>query len=109
MEFWHGNRINGEFEREIPPLALEFWGSSYGDKQLRGSDWPLERSLRAFLTDPAGFNSSWTDESDTTGFGALLERVRQLRPRLTTAEVDMSAPRSFPPVASVNSGPGGIS
>ena len=62
MTFWRGNRLDAEFTREIQPLAFEFWASKYGQAQLT-AEIRLEVSLRMFLTDPAGFNSVWTDEA----------------------------------------------
>lgn len=80
MTFWRGNRLDAEFTRDIQAVAIEFWASG-GYSQ----DWPLERSLRNFLTDPEGFNASWDDE---TAFGRLLDEVRSLWPETATSAID---------------------
>ena len=83
MTFWRGNRLDAELTRDIQAVAIEFWtGGGYS------RDWPLERSLRNFLTDPEGFDASWGDEA---AFSRLLDEVRRLWPETATAKVDMSA------------------
>jgi hypothetical protein len=75
VKFYRGNRIDGEFEQDLIALADQFWPSRQGAAVLRGQ--MLDRALRDFLTDPAGFNSSWTDEA---GYEELWQLVRDRWP-----------------------------
>ncbi len=95
MKFWKGNRLDGEFDRDISDVAAQFWVSPYGGSHLRGSTWPLERSLRAFLTDQQEFNAVWEDEAE---FGRLLDLTRETWPNAVTAEIDPAEPMSLPGV-----------
>jgi hypothetical protein len=92
MKFWRGNRVDAEFDRPIDQVAVQFWNSPEGSSQLCGSTWPLERSLRAFLTDPQGFNAVWDDEDE---FGRLFERVRTAWPKAITAEINTKSAPTF--------------
>jgi hypothetical protein len=81
MTFWRGNRIDGRFEARISEVAAQFWASEQGQAFLGGgmSDQrPLDTVLRLFLTDPAGFNSVWTDEGT---YDELFDQVRATWPK----------------------------
>lgn len=79
MRFYRGNRTGGGFDADLADVAAQFWASPLGRSHVTDPDnmWPLERSLRAFLTDPAGFNSTWVDEA---GFWELHTKVRETWP-----------------------------
>lgn len=60
MTLYRGNRVDGEYQRDIPELAREFWASKQAELAHQGMR--LDRALRSFLTDPDGINSTWVSE-----------------------------------------------
>jgi hypothetical protein len=58
MKFWKNNRLDAEFDLPEAEVARLFAESEWAD-----NPWPLDRRLRAFLTDPAGpVSAVWDDE-----------------------------------------------
>lgn len=97
MKFWKGNKISGEFDWPVQAVADAFCAAmARGDWPVRLAEWPLDRTLRNWLTDPAEFDASWTDEA---GFSELHAIVRGMiyppRVRHVTAEIDMSDGPTF--------------
>jgi hypothetical protein len=80
MVFYRGNRVDGEFTAEVADVAEQFWASPQAQVLLDPEhEAPLlERVLRRWLTDPAGLNSTWTDE---VMFGQLWGEVRSTWPQ----------------------------
>jgi hypothetical protein len=83
MRFWKGNKIDGEFEADIVEVAEQFVAAVFTSPSskllLKFHNWPLDRTLRDWLTDPVGFNSTWDDHH---AYDDLIEAVRvQLRLR----------------------------
>jgi len=67
MKFWKNNRLDGEFDLPEAEVARLFAKSPWADHP-----WPLDRRLRAFLTDPGGpVSAVWEDQ-------AAYEEVRRL-------------------------------
>jgi hypothetical protein len=88
MKFWLGNQVSAEYDAGIDDLASRYWASKRGRQMLDPSiAFPLERSLRSWLASKDGLNSSWQDESEETGFGALFEKVRETWPKIRCAKV----------------------
>jgi len=74
MKFWKGNRADAEFDWPVQAVADAFCA------QYTPEDYPLERSLRYWLTSRDGFNSVWEAEEGPDSFDELFEIVRkQLR------------------------------
>jgi hypothetical protein len=77
MQFWKGNRIDGEFTAEPADVAAQFtewWQSQSGDYR---NGMLLERALRDWLTRQNGLSATWTDESPQ-GFGAIYATAHDL-------------------------------
>ena len=70
MRFWRGNRADAEFGADPAGVARQFWESP--DAELVQQGLPLDRALRKFLTDPAGFNAVWDEADYPPLFGAVL-------------------------------------
>jgi hypothetical protein len=88
MKFYLGNKANAGFDTDPGDVAALFWTSRQGRQVLDPRyTVPLERALRDWLTDPAGYNASWEDESDATGFGLLLSEARKSWPKTRIARV----------------------
>jgi hypothetical protein len=62
MKFWRNNKRDNEYEKSVADVASEFWRSRYAD--LAFDAWPLERCIRAFVTDAEDGLSSAFDEKD---------------------------------------------
>jgi hypothetical protein len=75
MKFWRCNRLDAEFEANIQEVAEEFVAAvaNNEDLKLKLDSWPLDRSLRDWLTSPGGFNSTWDDNE---AYDDLIEAVR---------------------------------
>lgn len=88
MKFWLGNQLEAEYDLDPETVAERFWASKQGRLQLNPAfALNLERSLRGYMTDTAGLNSTWQDESETTGFGAVFAKVRETWPKTRYAKV----------------------
>lgn len=85
MKFYEGNKKSGEFElpdSEVAGLfitAMKRAGNNRlyppsADQLAKLNNWPLERTLRDWLTRIDGFNASWDDEA---GFERILDGVRE--------------------------------
>lgn len=58
MKFWRDNRLDAEFELAPARVVELFHASAYWRV-----DWPLERSMRAFITDADGpISAVWDDD-----------------------------------------------
>jgi hypothetical protein len=75
MRFWRGNRVDGLFTMGRRAIAAQFWASPEAATVLAGH-FPLERALRAYLTNPDGFNAVWAEPD----FPALFDEVRRWWP-----------------------------
>jgi hypothetical protein len=73
---WRDNRLDAYWVADIGELAGKFWASTQG-KSLLEYGGRLERSLRSWVTDPAGLSSAWDDERK---FGELWDAVRAAWP-----------------------------
>ena len=71
MKLYKGNRTDGAYDASPELVAREFWLSPWGLADYAG--WPLERRIRAFVSDPAGLDST---SDDAAGFDALLAATR---------------------------------
>jgi hypothetical protein len=71
VRFWRGNRADAEFEADPAEVARQFWESEPGTLAMN-SEMRLDRCLRMFLTDPAGFNAVWDEPDYDALFGAVL-------------------------------------
>jgi len=58
MKFWRNNRLDAEFRLEPAQVVELVKHSKYWQQ------WPLESSLRAFMTDSAGPISAVWDDQD---------------------------------------------
>lgn len=78
MQLWKANRLDGEFTAEPAEIAAQFaeWRKEQPAHYRHGMR--LERQLRDWMTRQDGLNSSWTDESDATGFGAIFNAAYDL-------------------------------
>ncbi len=65
MRLWRDNSIDGEWDLPEEEIARRFLASDWADVA-----WPLDRALRAFMTDKGkgGLSSVWED-------GAAYDRV----------------------------------
>jgi len=68
ITFWKGNKVDAEFTWPIGAVVDAFLPQYNAE-----SDWPVERQLRNFLTDPLKFDSVWEDEE---AFSELLTAAR---------------------------------
>jgi hypothetical protein len=78
LRFWKGNRIDGEFETDVQEVAEQFVEAIATDEdlKLKAESWPLDRTLRDWLTSPQGLNSTWDDND---AYDDLIEAVRVQR------------------------------
>ena len=88
MEFWRNNQIDQRVELSPHAVATAFCASmaaavalhnEVGENpwSLKLMHWPLERTLRDWLSNPEIFNAVWDDED---GFQLILtEAIRQLK------------------------------
>lgn len=91
MKFWINNEIAREFSWPVDAVADAFCSAMLGQSMRNAGstnwtekleNWPLERTLRDWLTSPDGFNASWEAEDGPDSFEELIDAVRdQLRPR----------------------------
>jgi hypothetical protein len=59
--FWKNNRLDAQFENPAAEVAALFAASAWAGP---GHDWPLDRRLRAFLTETDGpISAVWDDEA----------------------------------------------
>lgn len=65
MKFWKNNRLDAEFDLPEAEVARLFAESPWADHP-----WPLDRRLRAFLTDPGGPVSAMWEDQDGLREGA---------------------------------------
>lgn len=69
MKFWKNNRLDAEFDMPTADVARLFAQSTWA-----GQPWPLDRRLRAFLTDPSGpVSAVWDDEDAYEELRRLIE------------------------------------
>lgn len=62
MKLWKDNRIDQEWELVEEEIADRFLASKWADAEAW--PWPLDRRLRAFMTEKDdGLSSVWTDEA----------------------------------------------
>lgn len=60
MTFWRNNRLDAQFARPIAEVADQFLASRWA-----AVEWPLDRALRAFLSDIDGpVSAVWDSEAD---------------------------------------------
>src|SRR5215813_4930888 len=93
MKFWEGNKVTGEFEMSEREVARTFvthmrrarrrlasaadYTRAPDQEQIDKLDnWPLERTLRDWMTRTDGLNASWEDEAS---FGEILDLVTHCR------------------------------
>jgi hypothetical protein len=75
MQFWTENKIDKEFSWPVQAVADAYCTAVVRQPwKERQENWPLDRALREWLTNPIGFNASWEDESE---YEELLSTVRQ--------------------------------
>ena len=61
MIFWKNSRLDAQFENPAAEVAALFAASAWAGP---GHDWPLDRRLRAFLTETDGpISAVWDDEA----------------------------------------------
>jgi len=80
MQFWHDNKIEGQWIGDPADLAKQFWQSKTvwpGRANDPNDPMSTDGALRRWISDPDGLNSSWDDATD---YAALLEVVRRARP-----------------------------
>lgn len=85
MIFYKGNRADAPFEPDLAEVAAQFWTSREGRPHTEEPDYPvrLDVSLRLFLSNPHGFNSTWVDD---TGYDELFTKVRETWPETLPVE-----------------------
>lgn len=62
VKLWKDNRIDGEWELCLSEIADRFMASPYNSDDYKLS-WPLQRTIRAFITSSDGLSSVF-DEAD---------------------------------------------
>ena len=92
MKFWEGNKLSGEFEMTESDVAKIFRSAIRAARRRVASpaaqsaqsdldflakveNWPYDRTLRDWMTSPAGLNASWEDEK---GYERILNIVREM-------------------------------
>jgi hypothetical protein len=76
MKFWKDNKADAETDWPVQAVADAFCTAmTHGDWPSKLANWPLDRTLRDWLTDPDGFSATWTDEN---GFAELHAVVRSM-------------------------------
>jgi len=71
MRLWRDNSIDGEWELPEDEIARQFLASGWAE-----ITWPLDRALRAFMTDKAGLSSVW---EDIAAYDRVFDIVMQAR------------------------------
>lgn len=61
MKFWKGNRVDGEFEMPVEEVAERFFAAGAHQTE-KAAAWPLDRTLRDWLTSKDGLDAVWDDE-----------------------------------------------
>jgi hypothetical protein len=75
--FWKNNRLDAQFEMAAAEVAALFAASAWAGP---GHDWPLDRRLRAFLTETDGSISAVWDDEGAYGELRQLAQAAERRP-----------------------------
>ena len=78
MKMWKENKLDQEWEMDNDDIAIKFWLSK-PYRELVASCWPLDRAIRAFLTDPKDGLNSVFDEKE---YEELYDVVRESWPSM---------------------------